>query len=496
MKNVVTTELMRSFDYHMIHDIGIDGLVLMENAARAVAEAVLSRDDSGECVILIGRGNNGGDGLAILRILALMGRSAKGLLLCDPKGYSGDALKNYEIAKKLNLELSSDLKLIEFASIIVDAIFGTGLSKPIERESNEYRAIELANAANAYRIAVDIPSGMNGDSGKVMGIAFNADETITFHCIKRGLLLTPERELVGKLKLAPIGLMDGVHTAIAENEQLIDEEFVRKLLPKRRIVSNKGSFGKALIAAGSKGMPGAAVMASAAALRTGAGLTRACVPEEILPAFVCLPEVMPVADNSKPQGFVESVEWATSIGLGCGMGNDSSVKEKLKCVLCSGKPAVIDADGLNAMDDESRKLLHENCIITPHPGEMARLIGSSVSNVLDNMVETASDFAKRYGCIVLLKSAVSVIAAPDGRLRYNASGNSGLAKGGSGDVLTGIITALLAQGLKPFDASSAGAFLLGRSSDTAMKLLQDRMLTAGDVFNAIESTLKGGLTES
>ena len=203
MEYVATNVGSRSIDRYLMDEVGIDGIVLMECAARAVADAVLRQ--SGSIAVLIGGGNNGGDGLALMRILKLLGRDSLGILCCDEKKFSGDALKNYEIAVKIGLSLTHDIERLRDKNIIVDAIFGTGLDRNIE--GTAYRAIQLANESSAYRIAVDIPSGINGDTGAIMGIVFRADETITVQCIKRGMLLTPEREAVGKLSFCKIGII-------------------------------------------------------------------------------------------------------------------------------------------------------------------------------------------------------------------------------------------------------------------------------------------------
>ncbi len=317
--------------------------------------------------ILIGPGSNGGDGLALLRILTAEGYNAEGILLFEPiqnkKDEQSAALPrssaelNYQIAINLGLPLSNDINRLNTcreSDIIVDAIFGTGLNR---KPSGVFKtAIERANALPACRIAVDIPSGINGDTGECGGsepnserpAVFRADETVTFVAVKRGMLLTHERECVGKITVAQIGITDAEHAALLQKEQLIDEEFVRSLLPKRKLVSNKGTFGKAAIAAGSPGMGGAAVMAASAALRAGAGLTKAFVPRDIMHMFASRPEIMAVADDNI-QGLVQ---WATAFGIGCGSGGDASIKQKLRAVLSCGKPAVIDADGLNNLDNE------------------------------------------------------------------------------------------------------------------------------------------------
>ena len=465
---------------------GIPGCILMDTAARGVADAVLNSPRKGKTAVLIGGGNNGGDGLALMRILKLKGIESIGILCCDPERLKGDALLNYRIAANMRLSMTEELSEISSAEIIVDGLFGTGLDRKIEGRA--FDAIELANACSAYRIAIDIPSGMSGDTGEIFGTVFKADETVTVQCIKRGLIVTKYRECVGKITVCPIGCMDeDIETGFSK-EKLIDDEFVRSCLPDRKIVSNKGNFGRTLIFAGSPGMSGAAVMASTAALRVGSGLVNAVVPDSIAQAFGIRPEIMVNADSDSD--IRSNISKASAVGIGCGSGNDVNIKKKLYEVLMSRKPCVVDADAINIMDSELLSLLHENCVLTPHPGEMSRLIHTDIKSVIEHPVETAKSFSEKFGTVLLLKSAASVIAAPDGRIRYNISGNPGLAKGGSGDVLTGIISGLLAQGLTAFDAASCGAYLLGQSADTALSLLKNRALIAGDVLDSIAETMK------
>ena len=486
MITVATNETCRAIDRCLMTEQGIPGCILMDTAARGVADAVLNSPRKGKTAVLIGGGNNGGDGLALMRILKLKGIESIGILCCDPERLKGDALLNYRIAANMRLSMTEELSEISSAEIIVDGLFGTGLDRKIEGRA--FDAIELANACSAYRIAIDIPSGMSGDTGEIFGTVFKADETVTVQCIKRGLIVTKYRECVGKITVCPIGYMDeDIETGFSK-EQLIDDEFVRSCLPDRKIVSNKGNFGRTLIFAGSPGMSGAAVMASTAALRVGSGLVNAVVPDSIAQAFGIRPEIMVNADSDSD--IRSNISKASAVGIGCGSGNDVNIKKKLYEVLMSRKPCVVDADAINIMDSELLSLLHENCVLTPHPGEMSRLIHTDIKSVIEHPVETAKSFSEKFGTVLLLKSAASVIAAPDGRIRYNISGNPGLAKGGSGDVLTGIISGLLAQGLTAFDAASCGAYLLGQSADTALSLLKNRALIAGDVLDSIAETMK------
>lgn len=482
MERVVTNELSRAIDRYMIDELKIPGVVLMERAASCVADVILEDMPHGLCVIMIGSGNNGGDGLALQRILAMHGIDSVSLVLCDVEKFKGDALINYNIARNLGLKFTRDASILDNAEVIVDAVFGTGLSRPVSGEA--YDAIEHANSMPARKIAVDIPSGMNGDTGEILGNCFDADVTVTFECIKQGILLTKEREKVGRLVVAKIGIQRRDFEPNVCCDRLIDAEFVKNLLPQRKIVSNKGSYGRVLMLVGSAGMTGAAVMSSAAALRAGAGLVKACVPKEVVGAFAVVPEVMCVSDDSAD--IDDLIAWADVIAIGCGMGNDGKCALKLQRALLSRKPIVVDADALNVMDKSLVSLLHEKCIVTPHPGEMARLTGGKIKDVLSAFPLTAKEFARKHNCITLLKSAVSVIASPTGKLRYNIAGNAGLAKGGSGDVLAGVTAAQLAQGLDPFDSASVGAFLLGIAAEKALKLLGTRAVLARDVIGAID----------
>lgn len=271
--------------------------------------------------------------------------------------------------------------------------------------------------------------------------------------------------------------------------RVTDEALVRRLMPKRKHNGNKGDYGRAALIVGSFDMPGAALMCTRACLRSGAGLTRVLVPESIRHMFASIPEAV-LADEDEIDALLE---WASVIGVGCGMGVSDRTAALLKKALSSGKPCVIDADGLNtlAAHGELKKLLHKAVVLTPHPGEMGRLIKRSAKYVSENMTSCALSFSKEYGCTVLLKSAVSVIASPGGEVRYNETGSSALSKGGSGDVLTGVITALLAQGAGSFDAASIGAYLLGVSAEKALDLLGTRFVCAQDLTEVIEYEING-----
>ncbi len=275
----------------------------------------------------------------------------------------------------------------------------------------------------------------------------------------------------------------------------VTEEYVKAAIGERRRDSNKGDNGKGLLLAGSTGFSGAALMAAAAALRAGIGTLKLYCPSTICGAMYALPEAMTVpfdgADwNSYSEPELDDLlAVCTCAGAGPGMGKTTGGEAAIRAVLESGLPAVIDADGLNMLARLEKPPLNGNVVLTPHPGEMGRLTGKSVSAILSDMEDCAGTYAQQHSCTVLLKGAESIIAAPDGRTMKNASGNAGLAKGGSGDVLTGIVLALLGQGLSPFDAACCGSYLLGASADTAMRLLRERMLITRDVVSAVSDTL-------
>ncbi|MEL7609970.1 MAG: NAD(P)H-hydrate dehydratase [Bacillota bacterium] len=500
MIRVVTPEQMRCCDRRMIEELGIPEMLLMEHAALAVADAATRALEArpGRVLILSGAGNNGGDGLAALRILCMRGTPARALLFGDAKALKGAALENYALAQRLELSCVAvqdgsalEREWDDSCSIIIDALFGTGLSREVTGLCAA--AIEKANRAEAYRIAVDIPSGVHAGTGRILGSAFRAHETVTFQMAKRGHLLYPGRGVTGTLHVAPIGYMPKEYWQ-EYADQLLEQDDVKALLPPRPHNSNKGDNGRALLIAGSNGLSGAAIMASCSALRGGVGLLRVAVPRGAAPAFSQLPEAMAFAasegedwDATSADAVRGAMRNIRAAGIGPGLGSSKYIPALVRMVLECGCPAVIDADGLNALSQnpELMNLLHPKTVLTPHALEMSRLCGLTLDEVLSDPAAVAHEAAKRWNTVVALKGATSVIASPEGTLTFNLTGNPGLAKGGSGDVLTGLVLALLSQGLPAYDAACAGAYLLGCAADRAMELLGERALLAGDVIAAI-----------
>ncbi|HOR12880.1 MAG TPA: NAD(P)H-hydrate dehydratase [Clostridia bacterium] len=495
MLSLLTPAQMRQLDAHMINEQGIPEEVLMEQAAMGVTAAVEALLPlGGRVFVFCGNGNNGGDGLAVLRQLGTKGIDCCAYLFCAPASLTGLAGLQYRIAiaSGLKAEIILDdeaLDAIDFtkADVLVDALFGTGLSREI---SGRYRlVVEKINASKKPVVAVDIPSGINGETGQVLGAAVRASLTVTFMHKKLGHLLFPGREYSGRVSITKIGIPSISLQAAQEWE----EADAQALLPPLGLNIHKGDNGRALLCAGSKNYIGAALLSSKAALRAGCGLLHVAVPGGIRAAFYEIPSVICHPAGSGFDWDLESAQIALALipkmdaaAIGPGMGGGEGIAMLLRAALLSKKPLVLDADALNvlAKNPSLFEHIHEKVVLTPHIGEMSRLINKPADEILNNPLETAANAAKSWGCTLLLKGATSVIAFGD-KVCLNASGNPGLAKGGSGDMLTGIILALLAIGADPYKAACAGAFLLGTSAQKAYKLLQERMLLASDVLDVL-----------
>ena len=495
MKRVVTAQEMRAYEQVRFLDGRANSLDWMERAAHGVDDLLCARYPNQRVLCVCGTGNNGGDGFALLRLLSRRGVACAGVLLGDAEKLAGDARTNYLSALDCNVAFEYALsdELLQSYDVLVDAMFGTGLSRPLTGVYAD--AVHRMNASGKPIVAVDLPSGVDATSGAVLGCAIQARETVTFAFYKRGHLLFPGRGLCGEVVVHPL-------SEERELEQgdiaLFEQEDAARLLPRRPSDSHKGKNGRALLCVGSEAYTGAALLSVGAALRAGAGLTTAAVPGKIKPAFAALPEAMclPVNtgsdwDSDGVMRAIKQLPQKNAICIGCGVG-EGDIIPLITAALESNKPVVLDADALNqlAKRPDLFRLLHPNVIVTPHPAEMARLSGETTEAIVSDPIGVSQTYAKQWNCVVLLKGATTCISN-GAQVRLNTSGNAGLAKGGSGDVLSGLITGLLAQGLSAFDAASCGAFLLGVSADTALNLLQERMLLARDVISAVEQTIEG-----
>ncbi len=491
MRALLTGQQMKEIDQITIEKIGIPSMVLMERAAMAVAEEVKKRSKGDERIWCVcGCGNNGADGIAVARILSQASYSVTVMILGERLKGTKEFQQQAAIAEKLGIRLMDVGDSPEFfqvfskgCDVVIDAMFGVGLSRAVE---GRYRTFleQLSAISRKLTVAVDIPSGISSEGGQVLGTALRADVTVTFGWEKLGTVLYPGRTYAGEVVIADIGFPKAalslaeemgageVWTFACEREDV-------KRIPSRPPYSNKGTFGRVLIAAGSKNMGGAAYFSALAAYRTGAGLVKVLTVEENRAALqTLLPEaVLAVYDPERmarePVYYREWLEqecgWADVVVLGPGLGRETYVEylvEMLLTAACS--PMIIDADALNiiAANPHMTKYFTENIVITPHLGEMARLTGETIGEIRRNLILAAREYALRFGITCVLKDAATVIALRDGRVFINVSGNSAMAKGGTGDVLTGVLAGLIAQGMEEGESAVLGTFLHGAAGDT------------------------------
>ncbi|PLX99763.1 MAG: bifunctional ADP-dependent NAD(P)H-hydrate dehydratase/NAD(P)H-hydrate epimerase [Desulfuromonas sp.] len=503
MKLCTAAEMME-VDRQAIVERGIPGAVLMENAGRACCRhfnEFFADLFPGPVLVVAGRGNNGGDGYVMARILNDQGWQVETLVLAEADKITGDAAIMLEVMRNLELPLTfateSDLLRRTVTEcgprVIVDAIFGTGLNSDVRGLQAE--AITLINTSAAQVFSVDIPSGVDGSNGRICGMAVQADLTVTFDQAKIGHGSQPGASRAGQLEVVDIGIPRRGRKENAGQIELVDAAAACELAPVRPGQGHKGTFGHLLIVAGSPGKTGAAALAGHAAVRSGCGLVTTGVPAALHDIIeVKLTEAMsyPLADDGgylSPVAFDQItalLDGRQALALGPGLGAAVGLADLVgRLVETCNVPLVIDADGLNLLAGQLVRLQEKatgQVVLTPHPGEMARLTGLSVREIEANRFEIARNFAAEHGVVLLLKGARTLVAAPDGRVNINSSGNDGLASGGSGDVLTGLIGGLLAQGLEPFRAASLGAWLHGRSAELVAETQGTAGMAASDLL--------------
>ena len=493
MEHIVTASQMKACDSYTINEIGVPSCVLMERAALACATEVIKEADRtvGEKKILcvVGSGNNGGDGAACARILFLRGYKADLYVAGSEDHFTADMREQMRICRNLGIREISGEDIGGY-DIYVDCIFGIGLSRNVQGHYAD--VISAMNRENAFVISADIPSGIHADTGAVMGCAVKADVTVTMQLKKPGLLLNPGAKYAGRVKAAEIGICDRYGLGDGPEIHALESQDAELLLPARRSDGNKGSFGKILIIAGSHGMCGASYLGALAALRAGAGMVKIIAPEtnrEILQTL--LPEaILGLYSNAESavRATEEGLSWADAVCLGPGLGKTDLSSKIVRHVLASCRlPLVIDADGLNIIAESASfpEILSEKICLTPHLGEMARLTGLSVTSLKDDPIRHALHFAEDTGAVILMKDARTVIACPDGRAFINCSGNSGMATAGSGDVLSGILTALVGRGCAPDIAAPLAAYLHGEAGDRAMERLGPDYMNASDIIKGL-----------
>lgn len=507
MEYLVTAEEMKSYDHAAIHRIGIPSLVLMERAALSVFDEIRKRFPEGKgrkALILAGCGNNGADGLAIARMLSEAGFSAEAVICGNQEKAGSEWKTQYEILSHFPVRTGSKPQLSEY-DILIDALFGVGLSREI---TGEYaRLIGWFNEAKGFKVAVDVPSGIHSDNGKVMGCAVRADLTVSFAYGKRGLYFYPGCEYAGNVTVKQIGIGETAFFGRRPGMFRYTEK-AKELLGIRDGSGNKGTFGKVLLAAGSRNMAGAAVLAAFGCYRSGAGMVKVLTPEcnrEILQT--ALPEALLCTElPSRPEDIFA---WPDVLAIGPGLGTDERACELMRAFLeNSSLPLVIDADGLNllVMHPELMAMVEAQCrgrrgntkeeipkrsiILTPHVGELARLCQKTAAQVKEFLPDEAMGLAKRLNCVIVSKDARTFICQNGHPVCINTTGNSGMATAGSGDVLAGIIAGLLAQGMAAYEAASVGVYLHGLAGDAAAARLGEHGMLAGDLAASVAEVLR------
>ncbi|MEW6620649.1 MAG: NAD(P)H-hydrate dehydratase [bacterium] len=507
---VVSKQQMQEIDKRASLEFNIPGIVLMENAG-LVSSLILEEDfpdlKNSKIAIFVGGGNNGGDGLVVARHLFNQAMDVQVYLLREQAQIKGDALINLNIAKSIGIpikeinELEKEKTNILQADIIIDAILGTGISGEIEGFLAE--VINFLNETQKPVIALDIPSGLDADTGFPLGCSIRANSTFTFGLPKIGLLLYPGAELVGELSVIDISLPEQLLNDKEIKVNLLLEEDIFPLLPQRAEDSHKGSCGKVIVIAGSVGMTGAATMTAQSSLLMGAGLVILGIPKSLnliiemkLTEVITVP--LPETDDqilslNSYDKIMELIKDASCLAIGPGLGRNNEVVNLIKKLIPKiNIPVVIDADGLFALVNNLHILKNKTSpvVITPHPGEMARLLGIGIDEVKRNTLTLAREFAQKYQLVVVLKGARTIVADPEGNIFINPTGNEGMATAGCGDVLTGMIAGLLAQKVLALNAAKLGVFLHGLAGDLVLEEKGMYSLVASDLILKIPKAIK------
>ena len=501
MKYIVDSDKMKNIDKYTMEVIKVPPLVLMERAAMEVAYKVkqaINKED--RILVVCGPGNNGADGVAAGRILFLQGYQVAILLLFEREKCSEQMKVQLTIAENLGISIDNSKKTYEY-NIIIDALFGIGLSKPIE--GRLAKIINEINESNQKVFSVDIPSGISADTGKVMNVAIKADYTITFGYMKHGLILYPGLEFAGEINVADIGFpKEALQSVKADTFYYTIEDL--SLIPKRKRNGHKGTFGKVLVIAGSEGMSGAAYLSAKACLKIGAGMVKILSSQmnrEILQTL--LPEAL-FASYDTDKSISSSISWADVIVIGPGLGLSEKTEELLNAVINLKPKArlIIDADAINTLaarldnDDETTvsrmeliaDLLPTNSILTPHPMELSRLMGLSMADIQKNIIDIANQCSYNNELVYVMKDTRTIVTK-SAQKYINSSGNNGMATAGSGDVLTGIIAGLVAQGMEAFEASCLGVYIHGLAGDVAKDKMSEYSLMAIDIADAIHDII-------
>lgn len=468
----VNAAQMKAADQYTIQKLGVPSLELMEHAAQACVQVLEDEkvDLSHVCVVC-GSGNNGGDGFAIARILQNNRYSVETFCVGNPEHYTEETQEQMHRLQECGGKITYGMPQEDSYSVIIDAVFGVGLSRKVE---GRYRqVIEQMNRMRGTKFAVDIPSGLSATTGCILGCAFKADYTVTFQLKKIGLELSQGRTMAGRVIVPDIGISTD---SICEDQEIVrtaGKDIYQKMLPDRPEDSNKGTYGRLLVIAGSKGMAGAAYLNAHAAYMTGAGLVRIYTSSdnrEILQTL--LPEaIITTYEEYNKEELLSLLTWADSVCIGSGLGMSRLSEKILKTVIEYVKvPCLIDADGLNLLAENKNylnQMAERRFVITPHMKEMSRLTGTPVEELKADRIQILKDFISRYRITCVLKDSRTLIASEEKGIRMNLTGNSAMAKAGSGDVLAGVISGWMVQGKEAEDAAELGTYIHGLSGDLA-----------------------------
>jgi len=513
---VATAAEMRAIDRETIDNVGIPGPVLMENAGRSVVEEMKRRFENLETlqvVILCGKGNNGGDGFVVSRLLHSMGIPARTVLLGQPKEVKGDAALNLSILSKLGIPVESAPDIESFrrfeellfgCDIIVDALLGTGLKRGVSGYYSD--VIDMVNSVSASVVSVDIPSGLSSDTPRILGNVVRASLTVTFGLPKIGQLLFPGAEYVGELVIADIGIPPSVVSSQKLMTEALDADALDRSVFLRRRDAHKGTFGHVLVVGGSTGKTGAVALASMAAMRAGAGLVTAAIPgslNELMEVKITEAMTLPLPEQKPGVLSPDAVEpildalarlRVKAIAVGVGIGTEPETVQFVLELLprIEEIPIVLDADGINAVATSPSVLddLKTDIVLTPHPREFSRISGLAVEEILVDKLTCSREFCREHNTFVVLKGARTTITAPDGMAFINMTGNPGMASGGTGDVLTGLIAAFAAQGTTLLDAAKLAVYLHGLAGDVASGYLGEASLIASDLLDYLPEAME------
>ena len=510
---ILTSEEMKTIDKKAMKDFSIPGLLLMENAGIQVmlkAKKMLENSKNPSVCVISGKGNNGGDGFVTARHLNKAGIDTSCFLIGRKRDVKGDAKTNLNIASRLGLrivEVANHGALrkmkaeIPSFDLIVDAIVGIG-------GKQKMKGI-VADAINAIVdsakpvISIDVPSGLDADNGVPLGVCVKATETVTLGLPKIGLILYPGADFAGNITVADIGLPDELLNKGKTSVNLIEKEEIKRILPVKPSDAHKNSMGHVLVLAGSPGYTGAAALTSMGALCSGCGLVTLAVPRSLNTILeIKLTEVItkPLRETESAtigldaeEEIIDIVEQVDAVAIGPGLGKHPETRALVrKLIMTVDKPMVIDADGLNVLEGDLSLLgkRQNPTVITPHPGEMSRLLGTLTSDVQENRIAVARDIAVKHKIVTVLKGARTVVAGHDSSVFINPTGNSGMATAGMGDILTGIISGFISQRLSPFDAAKAGVYLHGLAGDIASDAGSEETLIAGDLLNFLPEAFR------